>query len=108
MISAGSAERRAVHAHLVRARIDGRGGVRFGPNAATDCHGMNSSLAIPRGSSSPMRAALDRRGDVEDDNLVDAFAVVARRERRRITRLAKLLEVDALDDTSRFGHPGTR
>jgi hypothetical protein len=34
-------------------------------------------------------AALDRRGDIEDHDLVDAFDVVAARERRRIAGIAQ-------------------
>src|SRR3974390_1835122 len=42
-------------------------------------------------------ALLDRGGDIEDDELVDAFAVVAPGELRGIARRAQALEVDALD-----------
>ena len=43
-------------------------------------------------------AALERRGDVEDHDLVDALDVVAPRQRRRIAGVAQALEVHALDD----------
>ena len=43
-------------------------------------------------------ALLERRGDVEDDELVDAFEVVAPRQLRRIAGRSQPLEVDALDD----------
>ena len=44
------------------------------------------------------RRAFDRRGDVENDELVDSFDVVPRRERRRIACALQILEADALHD----------
>src|SRR5262245_57464919 len=41
--------------------------------------------------------AFQRRGDVEDDDFVDAFHVVALRQLRGIARMAQLLELNALD-----------
>ena len=69
--------------------------VRMPPPTAS---GMNSSRATARIVSASARRALERRGDVEDDELVDAFDVVAARELRRIAGDAQPLEVDALDD----------
>ena len=43
-------------------------------------------------------AALDRRGDVEDHDLVDALDVVAPRQRGGIAGIAQPFEVHALDD----------
>ncbi len=42
-------------------------------------------------------AIVARRGDIEEDELVCALGVVARRELDRITRVADADEVDALD-----------
>ena len=46
----------------------------------------------------PGSPGLERGGNVENDDLVDALAVVARGERRRIPGLAQPLEADPFDD----------
>ena len=69
--------------------------VRMPPPTAS---GMKSSRATARIVSRQRLPLLERRGDVEDDELVDAFDVVAPRQRRRIAGMAETLEVDALDD----------
>ena len=69
--------------------------VRMPPPTAS---GMNSSRATARIVSASARRALERGGDVEDDELVDALAVVAARELGRIAGAPQPLEVDALDD----------
>ena len=43
-------------------------------------------------------AALERRGDVEDHDLVDALDVVAPGEIGRVAGVPQLLELNALDD----------
>ena len=48
--------------------------------------------------SASARRPLDRRRDVEDHQLVDAFGVVALGELGRIAGAAQALEVDAFDD----------
>ena len=45
-------------------------------------------------------ATLERRGDVEEDELVGTELRVARRELDRLTHLAQIDEVDALDDAA--------
>ena len=96
MSSVGIGERRAVHADLVGAGVDRRRGVRLGPDAAADGQ-RNEQLGRHRADRGLERAAsFDRRGDVEDDHLVDPFGVVAPRERRRIARVREASKLTPL------------
>ena len=84
VMSAGFDERRGVQADLVGAGLDGRRRVGFRPDAAADGE-RDEQLARDGANRVGQRAALlERRGDVEDDELVDAFAVVAPRQLGRI------------------------
>ena len=94
----GIAQRRGVQADLVGARVDGRGRVVFGADAAADAERQEDLARDGTNGLSPRLPRLERGGDVEDDDLVDALAVVARGKRRRIAGVAQALEVDALDD----------
>ena len=94
----GVGERRGVQAHLVGAGLDGGRGVGLGADAAADGE-RNEQLARDAADRVGQRAPpLERRRDVEDDELVDAFGVVAARQLRRIAGRAEPLEVHALDD----------
>ena len=61
---------------------------------------MKSSAETARSVSSSARRLLDRRGDVEDDELVDPFGVVAPRQRGGIAGVGEILELHALDDAA--------
>ena len=63
--------------------------VRMPPPTAS---GMNSSARHVPNRVGQRAALLDRRGDVEDDELVDPFGVVAARQRRRIAGGREALE----------------
>ena len=98
MISAGSRERRGVEADLVGARLDRRRRVGLGADAAADGE-RNEQLARDGADRVGQRAPrFDRRGDVEDDELVDPLGVVAARQLRRIAGGSQPFEVDAFDD----------
>ena len=43
-------------------------------------------------------AAFERRGDVQDDELVDPLAVIATRQLRRVAGASQSFEVDPFDD----------
>src|ERR1035437_817473 len=75
----GVGERRRVEADLVGARVDGRRGVIFTVDAAS-YRKRNEQLGGDASDGVGARAArLDRRRDVEDDELVDPLRVVASR-----------------------------
>ena len=62
--------------------------------------GMNRLRATSRDRLRQRPPRLERRGDVQDDDLVDALDVVARRQLGRIASRAQPLELHALDDLS--------
>ena len=62
--------------------------------------GMKSSAETARSVSSSARRFSMRRGDVEDDQLVDALGVVAPRERGRLAGVRESFELHALDDAA--------
>ena len=93
-------ERGAVERDLVGAGVERRLGVLLGPDAAADGE-RNEELGRDAADGLGERAAvLDRRGDVEDHQLVDPFDVVASRQRRRIAGRREILELHALDDAA--------
>ena len=97
VMSAGSASA-GVEAHLVGARLDGRRGVGLRPDAAA--HGKRDEELTRHACNRVGQRAprLERRRDVDNHELVDAFGVVAPCEIRRIAGRAQSLEVDPLDD----------
>ena len=96
----GIGQRRAVQADLVRARVDHGAGVVHRSNAAADGERNEDAARDFADRVEQRAAALERRRDVEDGQLVDALAVVARRQLRRIAGVAQAEEVDALDDAA--------
>ena len=96
--SAGRRQRGAVQADLVGAGVhDGRG-VGLGPDAAADGE-RNEELRRDGADRLEQRApAFERGGDVEQDELVDAFDVVAPRQRGRVAGARQSFELHALDD----------
>ena len=64
-------------------------------------NGMKTCSAVRRASSHDRPALLVAGGDVEEDELVGALAVVAGGELHRIARVAQAHEVDALDHPAR-------
>ena len=92
------AQRRAVDADFVRARLDRRLRVVERSDPAADGE-RNEDLSRDGANRVGERAAaFNRRGDVEHHQLVDPFGVVAGRERRGIARFAQPFEVHAFDD----------
>ncbi len=91
-------QRGGVQAHLVRPRLDHRRGIVGIADAAADAQ-RDEQLAGDRADGARHGQPLfERRRDVEDHQLVDAFDVVAPRERGRVAGGAEALELDALDD----------
>ena len=78
--------------------IDRRSRIVFRPDAAADRQRNEDPLGHCGDRVGQRPPALERRGDVEDDDLVDALLVVSRRELGRIAGIPQALEVDALDD----------
>ena len=62
--------------------------------------GMKTRAATSATVSREGEAVFDRRRDVEHDEFVDAFVVVAGGQRRRVAGVAEPLEVDALHDAA--------
>jgi hypothetical protein len=76
---------------------DRRGGVLFGSDTTADGQWKKD---LPRDGVDGSRerlAALERRGDVENDDLVDPLNVVPLRELAWIAGVTQLLELHALD-----------
>ena len=76
-------------------------------------NGMNTSSAVRPSDLDHRVAAVGRRGDVEEDELVGALGVVAGRELDRIAGVAQVDEVHALDhaagvDVEARDDPGVR
>ena len=91
-------ERRRVQADLVRARIDRGRRVVFRTDAAADRQRNEQLPRHPADRVGQRAPTLEGRGDVEDHQLVDPFAVVAPREIGGIAGRAQPFEVDPLDD----------
>src|SRR5438093_360808 len=82
----------------VGAGLDGRGGVGFGADAASD-RKRNEELASDARDCVRQRAPrFEGRRDIENHQLVDAFGVVSPRQLGRIAGRPQSFEVDALDD----------
>ena len=94
----GILHRRGVERHLVGAGRQHATHVVDLAQAAADREGDEHLLGTARGQLDDDVAPLVRRGDVEKDQLVGAFAVVARRQLDRVAGVAQPDEVDALDD----------
>ena len=96
-----SVARRAVR-WLVPARmrpgIYRRCRIIFFPDTAADGQRQKNSMRDRADGPSERLPAFQRRGDIEDDDLVDAFDVVALRQLRGISGMTQLLELNTLDD----------
>ena len=97
-MSAGSCQRGGVQADFLGARVDRRRRIVFRADAAADRQRNEDALRHGRDGCGERAPAFDRRGDVEDDDLVDPFLVVALGELRRIAGVAQPFEIDAFDD----------
>ena len=88
-----------VHRDLVRARPERGARVRHRPDTAADGE-RNEDATPPPGAtiSSVVRRCVGARRDVEEDQLVGTFGVVARGLLHRIAGVAQRLEVHALHD----------
>ena len=64
-------------------------------------NGTKTSSAARRASSTTVARLSERRGDVEEDELVGAVRVVARGQLDRVAGVADVDEVRALDDAAR-------
>jgi hypothetical protein len=91
-------ERGGVDADLVCPSVDCCCSVRLGSNAATDGERDEQLRRDLTDRRRQRPSSLDRRGDVENHELVDPFDVVACGELRRIAGVAQPFEVDAFDD----------
>ncbi len=76
----GLSKRRGVQADLVGARVDRRSGILLGPDAAADRQRQEDLARDGVDRPRQRLPLLERRGDVEDDDFVDALDVVAARE----------------------------
>ena len=94
----GLGEGGGVDADLVGAGLDGGLGVVLAADAAADAQRQEYLARDGADGLGQRLASLDGRGDVEDDDLVDALAVVAAGEGGGVAGVAQTLEVDALDD----------
>jgi hypothetical protein len=95
-----ASHRRGVHCHFVRARAQDRRGDIGRVDPAADAEGDREPLGDAGRELDDGAAALVRRGDVEEDELVGALAVVARRERDRVAAVAKIEESRAFHDAA--------
>src|SRR5438105_3370637 len=93
-------QRRRVEADLVRAGIHRRRRIAFRADAAADRQRQKDALRDGVDRVRDRAAAFERRGDVENDDLIDPLDVVARGQLRGIARVTKLLELHALDDVA--------
>ena len=90
----------AVQRHLVGPGAEQRAGVLEPGDAAADGERDLQLLGGAFDQLEQRPAALERRGDVEEDELVGAELRVARRELDRVAHVAQVLEADALDDAA--------
>ena len=97
-MSAGIVQRGRVQADLLGACVDCGRRIVFRPDAAADRQRNEDALCHRRDRCRERAAAFERRGHVEDDDLVDPFLVVALGQLRRIAGVAQPFEIDALDD----------
>src|SRR5581483_8092187 len=100
-------ERGPVHGHLVGARAQEREAVLRRAHASPD---RERDLELGRGALDELQqrpAALERGGDVEEDELVRAEPRVAGGELDRVAHVAQVLEANTLDDAT-AGHVEAR
>ena len=93
-------DRRGVHADLVRSRTQHPAGVLDAADAATHGEGDEHLLRDVAHHLDGGVPTVRRRGDVEEDQLVGTFLVVAGGQFDGVARVAQLDEVDALDDAT--------
>src|SRR5262249_16732515 len=94
----GVRERRSIQADFIGSGVNRGGGVVFGPDAAADRERDEQLPGDTADRLSKCTAALERRGHVENDQLVNAFYVVATGESGRFAGAAQAFEVHALYD----------
>src|SRR5262249_37266725 len=93
-------ERRAVHGHLVGPCPQERQPVIDRAHATADGERDRQLLGGALDEPEQRPAILERRGDVQKDELVRAELRVAGRELHRVAHVAEVLEADALDDAA--------
>ena len=96
----GPRQRRRVDRDLVRAGLEQRLGVGDRADAAADRERDRQPLGHPADEADERLAPLDRRGDVEEDELVRAGVRVRLAELDRVADVAQPLEAHALDDAA--------
>ncbi len=96
----GALERRGVDGDLVRAGVEHRLRVLQRTDAAADRERHEDVVGRAARERDHRLAPLVRRGDVEEDELVGAFAVVVGRELDGVARVLDVHEFDALDDAA--------
>ena len=97
---AGTRDGGAVHRDLVGARVEHRLRVVDRADAAADRERHEHVIGGAAGELDDRVALLVRRGDVEEDELVGALAVVERGELDRVARVADVDEAGALHDAA--------
>ena len=99
-ISVGSCERGGVHADLVRAGLEDLRRIVGGANAAAHAEGNEQLTRRAAHGIEQRLPALVRRGNVEQHDLVRAFAGMARGLRSRIARIDEIDKLHALHDAA--------
>jgi hypothetical protein len=94
------AQRGGVQADLLGARINRGGRIVFGSNAAADGKRNENAFRHRRHRLGERAPPFECRRDIEDDDLVDAFFVIALGKLGRIAGVSEAFEIDALDDLS--------
>ena len=89
---------RRVHGDLVGPGFEQRLGVADRPDAAADREGNRQPLGHPADEPHQRVAALNRRGDVQEDELVGPGLGVGLAQLDRVADVAETLETDSLDD----------
>ena len=103
LISSGPLHRRGVDADLVGSGAQHAPGVVDGADAAANGQRDEHLLGSAIDDIDHRVAAVRRRGDVEEHQLVGAFCVVAGGQLDRVAGVAQPDEVDPLDDAT-VGH----
>src|SRR5258706_3205559 len=94
----GMRERGGVEAHLVGSGVHGPGRIVLGAYSAAYGEGDEELASDGANRVGERPSTLEGGGDVENDQLVDSFAIVTTSELRRIAGAPKPLEIDPLDD----------
>ena len=92
------APRLRVQADYVRAGVNRRSRIVFRSNAAADRERQEDLLGDRVDRAGECLATLERRGDVEHDDFVDALDVVAAGKRCRVASVAQLLKLHTFHD----------